>query len=123
MLVAVAEESNHSDCHSQEQQRPINGWSIVVGSSEGEEWESCLLSVEELLNVEPFVCVFDCVGQQLNISLEELNLSYNGLTDEFTADDNFIHLGKLKKLGLQAERFSEAGFAAISLMIQVQFRV
>ena len=40
------------------------------------------------------------VGQQLNNSLEELNLGDNELTDEFTADDNFIHLGKLKKLDL-----------------------
>ena len=44
--------------------------------------------------------MFDCVDPQLNNSLQELNLCWNGLTDEFTADDNFIHLGKLKKLGL-----------------------
>jgi len=42
-----------------------------------------------------------CVDQQLNNSLEELNLASNALTDEFTADDNFIHLGKLKKLDLR----------------------
>ena len=40
------------------------------------------------------------VGQQLNNSLEELDIGSNKLTDEFTADDNFIHLGKLKKLNL-----------------------
>ena len=39
-------------------------------------------------------------GTQLNNSLEELYLGSNKLTDEFTADDNFIHLGKLKKLDL-----------------------
>ena len=54
-----------------------------------------MLSLEELLNLELFV---DCVDQQLNSSLEELYLGHNELTDEFTADDNFIHLGKLKKL-------------------------
>ena len=48
-----------------------------------------------LLNV---FCVV--VDQQLNNSLEELDLGYNILTDEFTADDNFIHLGKLKTLYL-----------------------
>ena len=72
------------------------------------------------LSLEPFVCLFDCVGQQRNNSLEELDLGYNDLTDEFTADDNFIHLGKLKKLDLSKESFSERGFAVISLMIQVQ---
>ena len=46
------------------------------------------------------VCLFVCVDPQLNNSLQELNLGSNGLTDEFTADDNFIHLGKLKKLDL-----------------------
>ena len=64
--------------------------------------------------------MFGCVGQQLNNSLEELNLEGNRLTDEFTADDNFIHLGKLRKLDLSHGSFSEAGIAAISLMIQVQ---
>jgi len=44
--------------------------------------------------------LFVCVDPQLNNSLQELHLGYNGLTDEFTADDNFIHLGKLKKLDL-----------------------
>ena len=61
----------------------------------------CLLSLEELLNWELFVCV----DPQLNNSLQELILRYNNLTDEFTADDNFIHLGKLKKLDLQANKF------------------
>jgi len=32
--------------------------------------------------------------------LEELDLGWNALEDLFTADDNFIHLGKLKKLNL-----------------------
>ena len=45
--------------------------------------------------------MFVCVDPQLNNSLQELNLHRNGLTDEFTADDNFIHLGKLKKLDLR----------------------
>lgn len=36
--------------------------------------------------------------------MQELNLYYNGLTDEFTADDNFIHLGKLKKLNLHGNK-------------------
>ena len=44
--------------------------------------------------------MFVCVDPQLNNSLQELNLSWNDLTDEFTADDNFIYLGKLKKLNL-----------------------
>jgi len=70
--------------------------------------------------LEPFVCLFDCVGQQLNNSLEELDLGRNELTDEFTADDNFIHLSKLRKLDFSWSSFSEAGFAAISLMIQVE---
>ena len=47
------------------------------------------------------IFLFVCVDPQLNNSLEELNLGHNELTDEFTADDNFIHLGKLKKLNLQ----------------------
>ena len=67
------------------------------------------------------ICLFVCVDPQLNNSLEELNINWNRLTDEFTADDNFIHLSKLKKLDLANELFSEAGFAAISLMIQVHF--
>jgi len=67
-----------------------------------------------------FVCLFLSVGQQLNNSLEELDLGYNKLTDELTADDNFIHLGKLKKLDLSGVSFSEAGATAISLLIQVQ---
>ena len=45
--------------------------------------------------------MFDCVDPQLNNSLQELNLGSNKLTDEFTADDNFIHLGKLQWLSLQ----------------------
>ena len=45
--------------------------------------------------------MFDCFDPQLNNSLQEVNLDYNELTDEFTADDNFIHLGKLKKLNLR----------------------
>jgi len=65
------------------------------------------------------ICLLVCVDQQLNNSLEVLNLCLNELGDEFTADDNFIHLSKLRKLGLSAKSFSEAGFAAISLMIQV----
>ena len=47
------------------------------------------------------VAEFVCVDPQVNNSLQELNLGENGLTDEFTADDNFIHLGKLKKLNLR----------------------
>ena len=66
------------------------------------------------------ICLFVCVGQQLNNSLEELYFPEHNLTDEFTADDNFIHLGKLGKLNLSQESFSEAGIAAISLMLQVQ---
>ena len=46
------------------------------------------------------VAEFVCVDPQLNNSLQELYLGNNELTDEFTADDNFIHLGKLKKLDL-----------------------
>ena len=45
--------------------------------------------------------MFVCVDPQVNNSLQELNLGYNELTDEFTADDNFIHLGKLKWLNLR----------------------
>ena len=56
-----------------------------------------MLSLEELLNLE----LFACVDPQLSNSLQELNLGSNKLTDKFTADDNFIHLGKLKKLNLQ----------------------
>ena len=47
------------------------------------------------------ICLFVCVDPQVNNSLQELNLGWNELTDEFTADDNFIHLGKLKKLNLR----------------------
>ena len=65
--------------------------------------------------------MFVCVDPQVNNSLQELNLGYNGLTDEFTADGNFIHLGKLRELDLSHEYFSEAGIAAISLLLQVQF--
>ena len=82
------------------QQNGIKGGPIIVGSSEGEWCELCLLSLEELLNLELFVYLFVCVDPQVNNSLQELNLGFNGLTDEFTADDNFIHLGKLKKLDL-----------------------
>ena len=46
--------------------------------------------------------MFVCADPQLNNSLQELNLGDNELTDEFTADDNFIHLGKLKKLSLRS---------------------
>lgn len=44
--------------------------------------------------------MFVCVDPQLNNSLQELDLGRNELTDEFTADDNFIHLGKLIELNL-----------------------
>ena len=44
--------------------------------------------------------MFVCVDPQLNNSLQELDLAGNKLRDEFTADDNFIHLAKLKKLDL-----------------------
>ena len=47
------------------------------------------------------VAEFVCVDPQLNNSLQELYLGYNEMTDEFTADDNFIHLAKLKKLNLR----------------------
>ena len=67
------------------------------------------------------ICLFVCVDPQLNNSLQELDLDANKLTDEFTADDNFIHLAKLSSLDLSCESFSEAGFAAISLLLQVQF--
>ena len=44
------------------QQNGFRGGPIVVGRSEGEEWwELCLLSLEELLNLELFVCLFVCV--------------------------------------------------------------
>ena len=33
--------------------------------------------------------------------MQELDIGDNELTDEFTADDNFIHLGKLQKLILR----------------------
>jgi len=82
--------------------------------------ELCWLSVEELLNLKPFVCLFLCIDQQLNNTLEELELGLNRLTDEVAADDNFIHLGKLRKLDLSEEWFSEAGISAISLLIQVR---
>ena len=49
--------------------------------------------------------MFVCVDPQLNNSLEELDLGWNELTDEFTADDNFIHLGKQKKLDLRGNKF------------------
>ena len=65
--------------------------------------------------------VAEFVDPQLNNSLQELNLGGNDLTDEFTADDNFIHLSKLGSLNLSYESFSEAGIAAISLLLQVQF--
>lgn len=40
------------------QQNWIKGGPIIVGRSEGEEWwELCLLSLEELLNLELFVCL------------------------------------------------------------------
>ena len=48
--------------------------------------------------------MFVCVDPQLNNSLQELDLSNNRLTDEFTADPNFIHLGKLKKLDLNVNK-------------------
>ena len=64
--------------------------------------------------------MFVCVDPQLNNSLEELNLGFNELTDEFTADDNFIHLAKLSLLDVSYASFSEAGIAAISLLLQVQ---
>jgi len=67
-----------------------------------------------------FVCWFVCVDQQLNNYLEELYLREHELTDEFTADDNFIHLGKLKKLDFWGGSFSQQGIAAISLLLQVQ---
>ena len=51
-----------------------------------------------------FVCLFDCVDPQVNNSLQQLGLGANKLTDEFTADDNFIHLGKLKKLNLSSNK-------------------
>jgi len=63
--------------------------------------------------------LFACGDPQVNNSLQELNLGWNELTDEFTADDNFIHLGKLSSLDLSGGSFSEAGFAAISLLLQV----
>ena len=41
-----------------EQQSDFKGGPITVGRSEGEEWwELCLLSLEELLNLELFVCL------------------------------------------------------------------
>ena len=39
------------------QQYRLKGWSIVVGGSEGEKLALCLLSVNELLNLEP-LCLF-----------------------------------------------------------------
>ena len=67
------------------------------------------------------ICLIVCVDLQVNNSLQELHLASNELTDEFTADDNFIHLGKLSSLDLSYASFSEAGIAAISLLLQVQF--
>ena len=116
-MIIVVEESNYSEHQSGGQQHGFKGGPIVIGRIEGEGWwELCLLSLEELLNLELFVCV----DPQLNNSLQELNLGGNRLTDEFTADDNFIHLGRLKKLELSRGSFSEAGIAAISLLLQVQ---
>ena len=58
MLIVVAEESNYSEYQSRGQQNGFKGGPIIVGRSEGEEWwELCLLSLEELLNLELFVCL------------------------------------------------------------------
>ena len=117
-MVVVAEESNHSEYQSTEQQYGFKSWPIVVGRSEGEEWGVVFV---ECGGVAEFgaICLFVCVGQQLNNSLEELYFPEHNLTDKFTADDNFIHLGKLKKLDLSSASFSKAGCSAISLMLQV----
>ena len=117
-MVVVAEESNYSEYQSRGQRYGVKWWPIVVGRSEGEEWGVVFV---ECGGVTEFgaIRLFVCVGQQLNNSLEELDLGLNELTDEFTADDNFIHLGKLRELDLSEESFSEAGIAAIALMIQV----
>ena len=51
-------ESNYSEYQSREQRYGFKGGPIVVGRSKGEEWwELCLLSLEELLNLELFVCL------------------------------------------------------------------
>jgi len=106
--------------------RSIDLWQNNMGSKtcrlllEGVKVRSGELCLLGLLILEPLVCFFVCVGQQLNNSLEELDLADNRLTDEFTADDNFTHLGKLKKLNLSSESFSVKGIAAISRMLQVQ---
>ena len=48
------------------EQHGFEGGPIVVGRSEGEEWwELCLLSLEELLNLELFVCLCWSTAQQL----------------------------------------------------------
>ena len=57
-MIVVVEESNYSDYQSMEQQTGFKVGPIIVGRSEGEEWwELCLLSLEELLNLELFVCL------------------------------------------------------------------
>jgi len=67
--VGVAEESNYSEYRPRRQNHKLTGWSIAVGGSEGEKWELCLLSMEGLLNLEPFVCLigslFWSTAQQL----------------------------------------------------------
>ena len=66
-MFVVAEESNYSEYQSVQQQYGVKVRPIVVGRSEGEEWELCLLSVEELLNLEPFVCLFVLVNSSTTL--------------------------------------------------------
>ena len=53
---------------------------------------------------------------QHNNSLQELDLGNNNLTDDFTKDENFIQLGKLKKLNLSDNELTEISPLLCDLM-------
>ena len=53
---------------------------------------------------------------QHNNSLQELDLRLNELTDDFTRDENFIQLGKLKKLILNSNKLTEVSPLLCDLM-------
>ena len=59
--------------------------------------------------------VLNCSPQHNN-SLQELNLGWNELTDDFTKDENFIQLGKLKKLDLSSNDLIEMSPLLCDLM-------
>ena len=58
IIIVVVEESNYSEYISMEQQNGFKGGPIIVERSEGEWCELCLLSLEELLNLELFIRLF-----------------------------------------------------------------